>query len=148
MRIEDTSSLKDLEKKSAKGSSLKKLVSGLFEKELTVKQSENSTYDIDVEQLKKEIDFCGDTLAKEPTLANFKKFRELLGQLVKRVGNEAYRLEKIGGTALNPRYFEVIKVINNEADQLYNLIVKEQRNNMEITAKVIGIKGLVVDLIT
>jgi len=28
------------------------------------------------------------------------------------------------------------------------LILQEQRNNMAITAKVIGIKGLVVDLMT
>jgi uncharacterized protein len=148
MRIDDKTTLKELDKKAAKGSSIKKLVSGLFEKELSIKQTETDSYQSDVDQLKKEIDFYGDTLSREPTLANFKKFRELLGQLVKRVNSEAYRLEKIGGTALNPRYFEVIKVINSEAEQLHDLIVKEQRNNMAITAKVIGIKGLVVDLIT
>jgi uncharacterized protein len=148
MRIEEKTTLKELDKKSAKGSSIKRLVSGLFEKELAIKQTETDTYQTDVDQLKKEIDFYGDTLSREPTLANFKKFRELLGQLVKRVNSEAYRLEKIGGTALNPRYFEVIKVINSEAEQLHDLIVKEQRSNMAITAKIIGIKGLVVDLIT
>jgi hypothetical protein len=31
---------------------------------------------------------------------------------------------------------------------LYNLIVQANRDSMAITAKVIGIKGLVVDLIT
>jgi uncharacterized protein YaaR (DUF327 family) len=39
-------------------------------------------------------------------------------------------------------------VINTEADRLYNLLLHDQRDNMAITAKVIGIKGLVVDLIT
>jgi len=148
MRIEDTSTLRDLEKKTSKNSPIKKLVSSLFDNELSIQQSTTSSYKQDVEQLKQEIDFYGDTLAKEPTLANFKKFRELLGQLAKRVGNEAYRLDKIGGTAHNPRYFEVITVINSEADKLYELIVNEQRNNMKITANIVGIKGLVVDLIT
>lgn len=148
MRIEDTSTLRDLDKKTSKNSPIKKLVSSLFDSELSIQQNTTSSYKQDVEQLKQEIDFYGDTLAKEPTLANFKKFRELLGQLAKRVGNEAYRLDKIGGTAHNPRYFEVITVINSEADKLYELIVNEQRNNIKITANIVGIKGLVVDLIT
>jgi hypothetical protein len=90
----------------------------------------------------------GDKLVQEPTLANFKQFRDILSKLVKRVSNEAYRLDKFGGTPQNPRYYETITVINSEADRLYNLIVQEQRDNMAITARVIGIKGLVVDLIT
>ena len=79
---------------------------------------------------------------------NFKNFRDQLSKLAKRITNEAYQLEKIGGTPQNPRYFEIITVINAEADRLYNLIVKENRNHLAITAKVIGIKGMVVDLIT
>jgi len=64
------------------------------------------------------------------------------------VNAEAYRLDKIGGTPQNPRYHEIITVIDREADQLYNLIIKENKDTMAITARIIGIKGLVVDLIT
>jgi len=71
-----------------------------------------------------------------------------LSTLAKRVNTEAYRLDKVGGTPQNPRYYEIITVINREADILYNLIVKENKDTMAITAKVIGIKGLVVDLVT
>ena len=49
---------------------------------------------------------------------------------------------------MNPRYYEIITVIDKEADKLYELVVKEQKDRMAITASVIGIKGLVVDLIT
>ena len=49
---------------------------------------------------------------------------------------------------MNPRYYEIITVIDREADKLYELIVKEQKDSMAITASVIGIKGLIVDLIT
>ncbi len=58
-------------------------------------------------------------------MPNFKRFRELLSQLAKRISTEAYRLEKIGGTPQNPRTFEIITVINAEADKLYNLVVQE-----------------------
>ncbi|MDD5287257.1 MAG: DUF327 family protein, partial [Desulfuromonadaceae bacterium] len=81
-------------------------------------------------------------------LTNFGHFRDLLSKLAKQISAEAYRLDKFGGTPQNPRYFEIIIVINSGADLLYNLIVRENRNHMAITEKVIGIKGLVVDLVT
>lgn len=105
-------------------------------------------YEREVDALRTEIESIGDKLEKEPSITNFKQFRDILSRLVTRISTEAYRLEKCGGTPQNPRYFEIITTINAEADKLYNLIVKEQKNNMSIAAKVIGIKGLVVDLIT
>jgi uncharacterized protein YaaR (DUF327 family) len=107
-----------------------------------------ATYQDDIETLRSDIEKSGDLLTIEPTLANFKHFRELLSKLAKKVSAEAYRLDKFGGTPQNPRYYEIITVINRDADILYNLIVKENRDSMAITAKVIGIKGLVVDLVT
>ena len=127
---------------------LKSGTGSLFAAELTNRSTDITSYEQEVESLRYEIEMVGDRLAGEPTLPNFKRFRELLGQLAKRISNEAYRLEKIGGTPQNPRTFEIITVINAEAEKLYNLIVHANRDSMAITAKVIGIKGLVVDLIT
>jgi uncharacterized protein YaaR (DUF327 family) len=120
----------------------------IFSKELQGKQLEVDSYDRDIDQLRQDIDKAGELLEKEPTLPNFKQFRALLSKLAKRVSNEAYRLEKVGGTPLNPRYYEVITVIDKEADKLYDMIIREQKDRMAITASVIGIKGLVVDLVT
>jgi uncharacterized protein YaaR (DUF327 family) len=148
MLIKDTSSIKELDRKSKTKSPLTKISGSLFSDALNSKQHECSTYEEEIAQLKKEIDLVGEKLEKEPVLDNFKRFRDLLGRLAKRISAEAYQLEKVGGTPHNPRYFEIITIINAEADRLYNLIVMEQRDRMAITAKVIGIKGLVVDLIT
>jgi uncharacterized protein YaaR (DUF327 family) len=109
---------------------------------------EIESYTKEIEDLKISINSAGDMLENEPNIPNFKKFRELLSQLAKRINAEAYRLEKVGGTPQHPRYFEVIHVINSEADKLYKLILSEQRNRIAIIEKVIGIKGLVVSLIT
>lgn len=148
MRIQNTSSLKDLEKNTWGTSSIKKGLSSFFAAELTHREEEIESNEHIVETLRKEIENAGDKLMQEPTLTNFEKFRDLLSKLAKRITAEAYRLEKFGGTAQNPRYFEIITIINSDADKLYKLIVQENRDNMAITAKVIGIKGLVVDLIT
>jgi len=120
----------------------------LFATELANRRTDITTYEQEVENLRHEIEMVGSRLADEPTLPNFKRFRDLLSQLAKRISSEAYRLEKIGGTPNNPRTYEIITVINAEADKLYNLIVQDNRDSMAITAKVIGIKGLVVDLVT
>lgn len=148
MRIQDTASFREIEKNSKGTSPVKKASNSFFAAELTQQEDEISTYGQDVETLRKEIEEAGDKLSLEPTLPNFKRFRDLLSSLAKRINAEAYKLEKFGGTPQNPRYFETITVINSEADKLYNLIVRENRDNMAITAKVIGIKGLVVDLVT
>jgi uncharacterized protein YaaR (DUF327 family) len=127
---------------------MKKIMNSFFADELSLNEEGIASYQDDIESLRTEIDKAGTRLTTEPTLPNFKLFRELLSTLAKKVNTEAYRLDKFGGTAQNPRYYEIITVINREADTLYNLIVKENRDSMAITAKVIGIKGLVVDLVT
>ena len=148
MRIQDSSSLKELDKNTKKGSPVKKVLNSLFAAEITRKTDEFVTYRDDVDTLRKEIEEAGERLTREPVLPNFKKFRDLLGTLAKRISSEAYRLEKIGGTPQNPRYFEIISVIDREADKLYELVLRENRDPMAITAKVVGIKGLVVDLVS
>lgn len=148
MRIKDTLPILDVDKNTPKSTTAKTGNTGCFAAELTQRQTESSSYEQEVDQLRKEIEHAGDSLEKEPNLANFRKFRELLSKVAKRISDQAYQLEKIRGTPQNPRYFEIIRVINTEADQIYNLLIHEQRDNMAITAKVICIKGLVVDLIT
>lgn len=123
------------------------VISKLFSSEITHQESSIYNYKQDIDSMRKEIEVLGDKLENDPTISNFLNFRDILSRLAKKVNNEAYRLVKFGGTPQNPRYFEIITVINHEADQLYNLIVQDNKKNMLITSKVIGIKGLVVDLI-
>jgi uncharacterized protein len=148
MKINQTSGLKDLDRKSAKAGILKRASSRPFTTALAQKENEYNDYKREVDELKQEINEAGDKLEREPNLLNFHRFRDLLGQIAKKISAEAYRLNKIGGTPQNPRYYEIITVISLEADQLYKLLLDEQRNRIAITEKVIGIKGLVVDLTT
>jgi len=149
MRIKDFNPFKGLIEEKKSGSNSRKAPGlSLFADTLSHQCATEDSYAQEIETLRKEIDFAGDTLSREPTIANFKKYKELLSRLVKKISSEAYRLEKIGGTPVNPRYYETITVINAEAEQLYNLIVAQQQSNLKIVEKVMGIKGLVIDLIT
>jgi uncharacterized protein YaaR (DUF327 family) len=149
MQIREGSTTRKIDIKSTGSSSASKsLVQTLFSTEMLTEERKINDYEHEIDELRKEVGTAGDNLEKEPTIPNFKHFRDILSKLAKRISTEAYRLEKCGGTPQNPRYFEIITTINVEADKLYNLVVREQKNNMAITEKVIGIKGLVVDLIT
>jgi len=151
MKILDVLSSRKLSKDSKNHivNSGEKAMRSSFIAELRHKEQEcYDDYADEIETLRKEIESAGGKLEQEPTIPNFKQFREILGKLVTRINAEAYRLEKCGGTPQNPRYFEIITTINLEADKLYSLIIQTQKNNMAITAKVIGIKGLIVDLMT
>jgi len=150
MRIKDTLSRQINDGSSKKTSSNLTTTSlkTVFSSEISKVEKDIQGYEQELISLRKDLETAGDTLEKEPTIPNFIKFRDVLSRLAKRINSEAYCLEKCGGTPQNPRYYETITTINIEADKLYNLIVKEQKNNMAITAKVIGIKGLVVDLIS
>lgn len=149
MQIRDGVSARKLEPKTVGPHSASASLAGtLFSAEISQHEKEIDSYGQEINDLRKEIAAAGEKLEKEPTIPNFKRFRDILSSLAKKISTEAYRLEKCGGTPQNPRYYEIITTINVEADKLYNLIVQEQKSNMAITAKVIGIKGLVVDLIT
>lgn len=150
MRISTKNGLQELRKGQNSATSQKTTdrLFSLFSTELKAREHDQDTYNQTIAELRSELDTVGKLVEQDPTIQNFKQFRELLSRIVKQVSGEAYRLEKIGGTPSNPRYYEIITVINKEADKLYELIVKEQKDRMAITASVIGIKGLVVDLIT
>ncbi len=148
MRINDSSSLRELDKNRKSNSPVTKMFSSLFADELSHHEKKIDQYQEDIETLRINIEKAGNLLTAEPTLANLQSFRDLLSAVAKRVNAEAYRLDKVGGTPQNPQYHEIITVINREADQLYHLIVHENKDTIAITAKIIGIKGLVVDLIT
>jgi hypothetical protein len=100
---------------------------------------------MELEELKKEIDLAGDSLERDPSMSNFKAFRELLTSLAKKVTAEAYKVELLGGTPSAPAYHEIISVIDNHADALYRLIMSEQKNRIKIAAKIEEIKGLVLN---
>ncbi|RII29321.1 MAG: DUF327 domain-containing protein [Geobacter sp.] len=148
MRIKETLTTRNTNREDNRKTTLAKGDKSLFAAELNQQQTGFQSYEQEIENLRQEIDRSGERLNKEPTLPNFKQFRDLLSKLAKQINAEAYRLEKIGGTPQNPRYFEIITVINTEADRLYNLIISENKDQLAITAKVIGIKGMVVDLLT
>jgi uncharacterized protein YaaR (DUF327 family) len=148
MRINDKSESRSIVKKG-KGSAAKGATGSsapLFAGRLTQVAKSSSDYPGELQRLKEEIDKAGTALEQEPTIVNFKAFRDLIGSLAKKVSAEAYRIELVGG-GFTGRTHEVMTVIDKEADLLYHLIMREQKDHIRIVAQIVKIKGLVVDFL-
>lgn len=151
MRINDKISSRDVGKKAEKGTLVRAgggEANSPFVRALTLRRTELDTYEQQLQDLKEEIDRAGTDLEREPTVANFRTFRDLIATLAKTVTSNAYRLERVGGTSLNPRCFEIITVIDREADNLLRLIMTENKDRLKITNKIMELKGLIVDFLT
>jgi uncharacterized protein YaaR (DUF327 family) len=148
MRIDEKSKSRSIAKKG-KGAAPKGITgvsAPLFAARLTQIARSNSDYAGELQRLKEDIDQAGDVLEKEPTIANFKIFRELIAAMARKVSSEAYKIEMLSG-GFTGRTHEVITVIDKEADLLYHLVMREQKDHIRITAQIIKIKGLVVDFL-
>ncbi len=150
MRINDKSDSRSIAKKEKGNAPPAKGVAApgapLFAGRLAAVAKASSDYSGELQRLKEEIDRAGDILEQEPTIANFKAFRELLGTMARKVSAEAYRMELLGG-GVTGRSHEVITVIDKEADLLYHLVMREQKDHIRIVAQIVKIKGLVVDFL-
>ena len=74
---------------------VKSEASSLFSRELT--KTEGKYLDLDkseLEDLKEELRDAGDDFEREPTLSNFRRFREMIGKFAKKATSLAYRIEK------------------------------------------------------
>ena len=148
MRISDKKGSRQVAKKDGKASPIKAGggSSSTFVTKLQRLSVNSADYAGKLQELKEEIDRAGDTLDREPTIANFKVFRELLGSMAKKISADAYRMELVSGTS-NTHVLEVMTVIDREADTLYHLIIKEHKDHIRITSQIMKIKGLVVDFL-
>jgi uncharacterized protein YaaR (DUF327 family) len=148
MRIGDVRRKGDAKGSERSGAVKPKGLRALFSGRLATEESKLVDYQLELEELKSAIDRAGDTLDQQPTVANFREFRDLLGAITKKVLEMAYRLEKVGGTPFDPHYHEIVAIIDRESDHLYQLMLRQQRDHVAITTKIMEIKGLVVDLLS
>ena len=149
MRINEKPESGSIAKKGKGGTA--KGVSGaagpaLFAGRLTAVSKASAEYQGELQRLKEDIDKAGEVLEQEPTIVNFKAFRELIGAMARKVSAEAYRVELLSG-GVTGRAHEVITVIDKEADLLYHLVMREQKDHIRIVSQILKIKGLVVDLL-
>jgi uncharacterized protein YaaR (DUF327 family) len=120
--------------------------SSIFARELN--RQEDKIVDIDkleLEDLREELEDVGENLENQPTLSNYRAFRDLIGKFAKKATAVAYRLEKKTGKR-SSWTIEIVTIIDKAADELYHLVMQGQMNHIRIASKIAGIKGMIVQI--
>ncbi|MBB1487431.1 YaaR family protein [Oceanospirillum sediminis] len=92
------------------------------------------------------LDDAGNVLEKNPTLGNLEVYKTLLSNLIAAATRGAYDVQGIGAGWTASEKHHVVKLIDQEAEELLQLVMSEQRDNLKIAGKLVQIKGLVIDL--
>lgn len=144
----DTLPLEKKRERPVRKGELRDGIVSLFRRTLETESRDMAGDAEEIEKLVERLDETGARLEREPTMAAFREYRELLSTVTKRIIRIAYRLDKLGGTPFDPRYHERVAVIDREADTLLRLVVSRQKKRLDIARKIMEIRGLVVDLLS
>jgi hypothetical protein len=120
--------------------------SSIFSRELDKHEEKVLDSDkLELEDLREELQDVGDCFEQEPTLANFRIFRELLRKFAKKATTLAYRIEKkpIGRSS---RTLEIVAIIDQKADELYHLVMQGQRDRLWIAGRIANINGMIIQI--
>ncbi|HEX2769322.1 MAG TPA: YaaR family protein [Geobacteraceae bacterium] len=118
----------------------------IFSSELN--KQEERFLDIDkleLEDIKEALQDVGDDFEREPTLANFRVFRELIGKFAKKATSIAYRIEK-KAIYRSSRALEIVAIIDRAADELYHLVMEGQQNRVRIAGRIANINGMIIQI--
>ena len=150
MRINDELPAKGIDRKRAREAAQRKSdgggITSLFAGALRRQEHELADYQQELQELKREIDKPGDHLDRDPTMAKLKAYRNLINKISRKVLTGAYKLE-MQSSPNRPNCHEQITVIDRAADELYRLVMSEQKDRLKITHKIMELKGLVVDFL-
>jgi uncharacterized protein len=116
----------------------------LFARELARK--EETILDVDrfeLEDLKEELQEIGESFEKEPTIANFRVFREMIGRFARKATSLAYRIEKVKNIH-SGSILEIVSIIDRSADELYHLVMQGQQSRFFIASRIANINGMII----
>ncbi|SFW98871.1 YaaR family protein [Marinospirillum alkaliphilum] len=102
----------------------------------------------ELKQLQDLLGKAGDELERHPTIGNLEVFRALLSNLVAKVVKGGFQVESVGPGWHPADRHQVIRRIDEEAEELLQLVMNEQKDRVSIARSLVTIKGLVVDLLS
>ncbi len=96
----------------------------------------------DLQEVTAQLEEAGETLENDPSLDNFLSFKKSMGKFARTATSQAYCFDKI----LTPRQRShvVTRVIDKEADYLYDKTMTSQRFNIRIASEIDDIKGMIL----
>ena len=100
--------------------------------------------------LMEEITMQGDRLAKKRDIRDMKKYRGLVKEFMNEIVNRSHQFSRENFLDRRGRHrvYGIIRMVDQTLDELAQELVKDEKDNLAILAKIGEIRGLLLDIFT
>ena len=100
--------------------------------------------------LMEEITMQGDKLAKKRDIRDMKKYRGLIKDFMNEIINRSHQFSRENFLDRRGRHrvYGIIRLVDQTLDELAQELVKDEKDNLAILAKIGEIRGLLLDIFT
>ena len=100
--------------------------------------------------LMEEITMQGDKLAKKRDIRDMKKYRGLIKDFMNEIVNRSHQFSRENFLDRRGRHrvYGIIRMVDQTLDELAQELVKDEKDNLAILAKIGKIRGLLLDIFT
>ncbi len=100
--------------------------------------------------LMEEITMQGDRLAKKRDIRDMKKYRGLIKDFMNEIINRSHQFSRENFLDRRGRHrvYGIVRLVDQTLDELAQELVKDEKDNLAILAKIGEIRGLLLDIFT
>lgn len=100
--------------------------------------------------LMEEITMQGDKIAKKKDIRDMKKYRGLIKDFMNEIINRSHQFSRENFLDRRGRHrvYGIIRLVDQTLDELAKELVKDEKDNLAILAKIGEIRGLLLDIFT
>ena len=100
--------------------------------------------------LMEEITMQGDRIAKKKDIRDIKKYRGLIKDFMNEIINRSHQFSRENFLDRRGRHrvYGIIRLVDQTLDELAKELVKDEKDNLAILAKIGEIRGLLLDIFT
>ena len=100
--------------------------------------------------LMEEITMQGDKLSKKRDIRDMKKYRGLIKEFMNEIVNRSHQFSRENFLDRRGRHrvYGIIRMVDQTLDELAQELVKDEKDNLAILAKIGEIRGLLLDIFT
>ena len=100
--------------------------------------------------LMEEITMQGDKIAKKKDIRDMKKYRGLIKDFMNEIINRSHQFSRENFLDRRGRHrvYGIIRLVDQTLDELAQELVKDEKDNLAILAKIGEIRGLLLDIFT
>lgn len=100
--------------------------------------------------LMEEITMQGDRLSKKRDIRDMKKYRGLIKEFLNEIVNRSHQFSRENFLDRRGRHrvYGIVRLMDEKLDELAQELVKDEKDNLAILAKIGEIRGLLLDIFT